>query len=77
MSSINSLSMTETARKRRDLVPNQQDAFEAFGRALFADGTLSAKFKQIITVAVTLVTQCPHCIRGHTKAPLRAGATRR
>jgi AhpD family alkylhydroperoxidase len=26
-------------------------------------------------VAVAHVTQCPYCIRGHTKAALRAGAT--
>jgi AhpD family alkylhydroperoxidase len=31
--------------------------------------------KQIIAVAVAHVTQCPYCIRGHTKAALRAGAT--
>ena len=34
-----------------------------------------AKMKQIIAVAVAHVTQCPYCIRGHTRAALRAGAT--
>jgi AhpD family alkylhydroperoxidase len=42
---------------------------------VFADGALSAKMKQIIAVAVAHVTQCPYCIRGHTKAALRHGAT--
>jgi AhpD family alkylhydroperoxidase len=63
------------ARKRRELAPNQQAAFEAFGKAVFSDGALSVKAKQIIAVAVAHVTQCPYCIRGHTKAALRAGAT--
>ena len=31
--------------------------------------------KQIIAVAVAHVTQCPYCIKGHTKAALRHGAS--
>jgi AhpD family alkylhydroperoxidase len=75
MDSIYPLSTSEIARKRRDLTPNQQAAFDAFGKAVFADGALPAKVKQIIAVAVAHVTQCPYCIDGHTKAALRAGAT--
>jgi AhpD family alkylhydroperoxidase len=74
MNSIHPSSTSEIARRRRDLTPNQQAAFEAFGKAAFADGALSAKHKQIIAVAVAHVTQCPYCISGHTKAALRAGA---
>ena len=77
MSPICSLSTPEIEHKRRDLTPNQQAAFEAFGKAAFADGALPAKLKQIIAVAVAHVTQCPYCIEGHTKAALRAGATPR
>jgi AhpD family alkylhydroperoxidase len=65
----------EFARHRRELAPAQQAAFEAFGKAVFADGALPAKMKQIIAVAVAHVTQCPYCINGHTKAARRAGAT--
>ncbi len=75
MTSIYPLATPEIARRRRDLAPNQQAAFEAFGKAVFADGALPAKIKQIIAVAVAHVTQCPYCINGHTKAALRAGAT--
>ncbi|MBX6329736.1 MAG: carboxymuconolactone decarboxylase family protein [Pseudolabrys sp.] len=75
MSSIYPLSTPEIARRRRDLAPDQQAAFDAFGKAVFADGALPAKTKQIIAVAVAHVTQCPYCITGHTKAALRAGAT--
>jgi AhpD family alkylhydroperoxidase len=65
----------QIAERRRALAPDQQAAFEAFSRAAFAEGALPAKFKQIIAVAVAHVTQCPYCIKGHTKAALRAGAT--
>jgi AhpD family alkylhydroperoxidase len=66
---------SQIGTKRRQLAPAQQAAFEAFGKAVFADGALPAKMKQIIAVAVAHVTQCPYCIRGHTRAALRAGAT--
>lgn len=75
MNSIYPLPSPDIARKRRDLAPNQQAAFEAFSKAVFADGALPAKIKQIIAVAVAHVTQCPYCINGHTKAAFRAGAT--
>ena len=65
----------EMARKRRDLAPAAQTAFDHFGKAVFAEGALSAKMKQIIAVAVAHATQCPYCIKGHTKAARRAGAT--
>src|SRR5690348_3254818 len=64
------------AEKRRALAPETEKAFEAFSRQVFADGALPAKTKQLIAVAVAHVTQCPYCIRGHTKAALRQGATR-
>ncbi len=65
----------ELVDRRRALAPAQQAAFDAFGKAVFADGALPAKLKQIIAVAVAHVTQCPYCIKGHTKAALHAGAT--
>src|SRR5579884_924705 len=68
-------SSSQLAQQRRELAPAQQAAFDAFGKAVFADGALPAKMKQIIAVAVAHVTQCPYCIRGHTKAARRAGAT--
>jgi AhpD family alkylhydroperoxidase len=68
-------STRELARKRRDLAPNAQEAFDAFGKAVFTDGALPAKVEQIIAVAVAHDTQCPYCIKGHTRAALHAGAT--
>src|ERR671926_678110 len=65
----------EIARKRRELAPEIQAAFDAFSQRVFADGALPAKTKQLIAVAVAHVTQCPYCIKGHTKAARKAGAT--
>ena len=61
--------------RRRDLVPDTERAFRAFGQQVFADGALPARTKEIIAVAVAHVTQCPYCIRGHTRAALRHGVT--
>src|SRR6188508_2739743 len=65
----------ELAAQRRSLAPKPAEAFKAFSRSVFAEGALSAKTKQLIAVAVAHVTQCPYCIRGHTGAALRQGAT--
>jgi AhpD family alkylhydroperoxidase len=69
-------SSRELSEKRRALAPNTENAFQAFSQQVFADGALPTKTKQLIAVAVAHVTQCPYCIRGHTKAALRHGATR-
>jgi AhpD family alkylhydroperoxidase len=68
-------STPEIGRRRRELAPDIQKAFDAFSKAAFADGALPAKTKQLIAVAVAHVTQCPYCIRGHTRAARRHGAT--
>lgn len=63
------------SRKRRELAPDVATAFAAFSKQVFADGALPARTKQLIAVAVAHVTQCPYCIRGHTRGALRAGAS--
>src|SRR5919198_4499997 len=63
------------ADRRNNLSPRIEAAFQEFSRTVFADGALPPKIKQLIAVAVAHVTQCPYCIRGHTKAALRHGAT--
>ena len=65
----------EIAEQRRQLAPGPAEAFRAFSRSVFADGALPTKTKQLIAVAVAHVTQCPYCIRSHTRAALRQGAT--
>jgi AhpD family alkylhydroperoxidase len=56
------------AQKRSALAPEIDAAFRQFSTAVFQDGALPRKIKQLIAVAVAHVTQCPYCIQGHTKA---------
>jgi AhpD family alkylhydroperoxidase len=69
------LTARELAHKRRELSPATEAAFHAFSQKVFGEGALPTKIKQLIAVAVAHVTQCPYCIRGHTKAALRHGAS--
>ena len=64
----------QVVEMREHLAPVAAEAFHAFSKAVFAEGALSTKTKQLIAVAVAHVTQCPYCIRGHTRAAMRHGA---
>jgi AhpD family alkylhydroperoxidase len=65
----------EIGARRAQLAPAVNEAFENFSRAVFAEGALPEKTKQLIAVAVAHVTQCPYCIEAHTKAAVRKGAS--
>jgi AhpD family alkylhydroperoxidase len=65
----------DLAATRKRLAPDIHDAFTTFSERVFAEGALPVKVKQLIAVAAAHITQCPYCIRGHTKAALRHGAT--
>ena len=73
--SMDPQSTAEIAQKRRELAPAPLEAFQDFSRAVFADGALPTVTKQLIAVAVAHTTQCPYCIKGHTRGALKAGAT--
>jgi AhpD family alkylhydroperoxidase len=68
-------STSQLVESRKKLAPHVHAAFSAFSERVFAEGALPTKTKQLIAVAAAHVTQCPYCIRGHTKAALREGAT--
>jgi len=65
----------EIAKKREQLAPETLNTWRAFSRQVFADGALPGKTKDLIAVAVAHVTQCPYCIRAHTKSARTRGAT--
>lgn len=68
--------MSQTpGQKRKELTPDAEQAWRTFSKAVFSEGELDAKTKQLIAVAVAHVTQCPYCIEGHVPAAKRAGAT--
>ena len=75
MSDLYPKATPEIGERRKELAPEINDAFEAFSKAVFADGALPGRTKQLIAVAVAHVTQCPYCITGHTRQASRAGAS--
>ncbi len=62
-------------RTLKELAPDAMTAFHAFNDAVFAEGALSVKIKELIAVAVAVTTQCPYCIDIHTKKAKSAGCT--
>ncbi|HET6527365.1 MAG TPA: carboxymuconolactone decarboxylase family protein [Balneolaceae bacterium] len=65
LSELRSTLSSETAKR-----------FYEFSKAAFKEGLLPEKIKQLIAVAVAHVTQCPYCIRSHTKQAMQKGATK-
>jgi AhpD family alkylhydroperoxidase len=68
-------STRQPAEERMRLAPAQGQAFRTFSESVFAEGAVPAKTKQLIAVAVAHVTQCPYCIRSHTRTALQQGAS--
>ena len=66
----------ELADNRTALAPEIMEAWSNFSKTAFKEGALPEKTKQLIAVAVAHVTQCPYCIRSHTKQALRKGASK-
>ncbi len=65
----------QLTQKRKELASDVYGAFRTFSQRVFADGALPSKTKELIAVAVAHVTQCPYCIRGHTKLALKKAAS--
>lgn len=41
-----------------------------------ADGVIPVKYRELMSIAVALTTQCAYCIDSHVKNAVEAGATR-
>lgn len=65
----------ELENKKSALAPGISEAWKTFSKTVFEQGALPEKTKQLIAVAVAHVTQCPYCIRFHTRQALRKGAS--
>lgn len=67
---------TDGRRALQEHAPGMNEAWRAFNSAIFRTETrLPAKYKELIALGVALTTQCPGCLRAHTKAAIAAGAT--
>jgi AhpD family alkylhydroperoxidase len=62
-------------KKLGELAPEAFKGFVAFDEAVFKEGAIPLKYKELMAVAVALTTQCPYCIEIHSKKAKKAGAT--
>lgn len=56
--------------------PQTINAFMGLQDAAFADGALSVKTKELISVAIGVYNRCKYCIVYHVYCAYKAGATR-
>ena len=66
----------EITKAKEELAPEMMDAWRNFSRTVLKEGALPEKTKQLIAVAVAHVTQCPYCIKGHTRQAMQKGASK-
>src|SRR5580700_4193063 len=62
-------------KKLGELAPEAFKGFVAFDEAVFKEGAIPLKYKELMAVAVALTTQCPYCIEIHSKKAKKAGVT--
>lgn len=64
----------------KDLIshaPREAQGFLALKHAAEReDGCIPAKYRELISIAVALTTQCAYCIDTHNKNAIKAGATK-
>jgi AhpD family alkylhydroperoxidase len=59
------------------LAPKEAQAFLGLKAASErTDGVIPEKYRELMSIAVALTTQCSYCIDAHTKNAVKAGASR-
>jgi AhpD family alkylhydroperoxidase len=59
------------------LAPAEGEAFLAYDHACKReDGQIPLKYRELISLAVALTTQCAYCLDVHSRAAAKAGVTR-
>jgi AhpD family alkylhydroperoxidase len=64
------------ARELRRMIPEVYQGFGALHDAALAEGSLDTKTKELIALALSVITACDGCIAAHAHAAVRHGATR-
>lgn len=57
-------------------IPGPMAGFGQLHKASMTDGALSAKFKELMALAIAITVRCDGCIAYHVHDALQAGATR-
>ena len=59
----------------RERTPDVWSSYAAMHRAAMREGELSARHKELIALAVSIVKRCDGCIASHARGAARRGAT--
>jgi AhpD family alkylhydroperoxidase len=59
----------------RQVVPDVVSGYATLHRSAMAEGTLSAKTKELIALAIAVTRECDGCIASHARGAARRGAT--
>jgi len=62
--------------KMRKEIPETRDAFANLLSTVYKDGALSAKHKELISIAISVYANCEACMIHHTRQALEAGASK-
>ncbi|MHB1501568.1 MAG: carboxymuconolactone decarboxylase family protein [Candidatus Dormibacteria bacterium] len=68
--------LSQPVKELRAAIPEVWSAYAAMHRAVINDdGELSARHKELIALAVSIVKRCDGCIAAHARGAARRGAT--
>ena len=67
--------LREPVRALREHIPNVFEGYRALSGAVFNEGALDAKTKELIALAIAVSKQCDGCIASHARGAARRGAT--
>lgn len=67
--------LRDPVKELRERIPAVFEGYGALNRAVFTDGTLDAKTKELIALAIAVTKQCDGCIASHARVAARRGAT--
>ncbi|HUY08745.1 MAG TPA: carboxymuconolactone decarboxylase family protein [Candidatus Dormibacteraeota bacterium] len=59
----------------RQAIPEVWSGYTQTHRAVMVDGALSAKHKELIALAISVVKKCDGCVAAHARGAARRGAT--
>jgi AhpD family alkylhydroperoxidase len=62
-------------KKLREMAPDMMKGFLEFDKAVFKDGAIPSKTKELMAITAAHVTQCPWCIDAHVSRAKEKGCT--
>ena len=68
--------LTSSMERLQKGIPDTMKGFAAMGAAAKASGSLDAKTKELIAIAIAVAVRCDGCIAAHTKAAEKYGVDR-